>query len=63
VPLGGDYDLLGLFQEEPPQDMVRIGNDGSVKMISYHRQAFLNYWGHVPRHLPNVYAYDSTLAH
>jgi len=39
VPLGGDYDLLGLFKEEPPQDMVWIVNDGSVQMlISYHRQ-------------------------
>ena|SRR6218665_6222 len=33
----------GLFQEEPPQDMVRIVNDGSVKtMISLsHFQTFL----------------------
>src|SRR6218665_3611313 len=29
----------GLFQEEPPRDMVRIANDGSVQtLISYHRQ-------------------------
>ena len=29
----------GLFQEEPPQDMVRIVNDGSAQtLISYHRQ-------------------------